>query len=59
MSDDLSKKGPADSKRISTKEEWEVKYWTAALGVSKEELVKAVQAVGNSVDAVKKHLGKN
>jgi len=35
-----------------------VRYWTQALGVSKEQLAAAVQAVGNSADRVKAHLGK-
>jgi hypothetical protein len=36
----------------------EVKYWTHALKVSKEELQKAVDKVGNSVAAVRKELGR-
>jgi hypothetical protein len=36
----------------------EVKYWTHALKVSKEELQKAVDKVGNSAAAVRKELGR-
>jgi hypothetical protein len=58
MADDLSKKGPQDSSRINLSERWEVDYWTRTLGVSKEELEKAVRAVGSSAAAVRRHLGK-
>jgi Protein of unknown function (DUF3606) len=36
---------------------YEVKHWTHALGVSKEELQKAVEKVGNSAASVRKELG--
>lgn len=38
-------------------ESYEVKYWTHELGISKEELQKAVDKVGNSAAAVRKELG--
>jgi hypothetical protein len=34
-----------------------VKYWTKHLGVSREQLEKAVGKVGNSAAAVRKELG--
>jgi 3-oxoacyl-[acyl-carrier-protein] synthase III len=34
------------------------RYWTKHLGVSKEELQRVVDKVGNSAAAVKKELGK-
>jgi len=40
----------------STREDFEVHYWTKELGVSKEELQKAVNKVGNSAAAVLKEL---
>jgi hypothetical protein len=58
MSDNLQKAGSQDRSRINVNEPWEVKHWTEALGVSKEALEDAVKAVGTSVSAVKKHLGK-
>ena len=58
MSDDPKNRGPQDRARISLSEEHEVRYWTQALGVSKEQLAAAVQAVGHSADRVKAHLGK-
>jgi hypothetical protein len=39
-------------------EEHEVHYWTKHLGVSREELQKAVDKVGNSAASVRKELGK-
>ena len=58
MSDDLTKTGRQDRSRISTSEEHELHYWSQKLGVSKEQLKDAVHKVGNSVDAVRAHLGK-
>jgi Protein of unknown function (DUF3606) len=37
---------------------WEAIDWSKRLGVTPEELKKAVGQVGTSADAVRKHLGK-
>jgi hypothetical protein len=37
-------------------ESWEVKYWTRELGVSRAELQKIVDKIGNSAAAVRKEL---
>ena len=58
MSDDLKNRGPQDRSRISLSEQWEVDYWTKALGVSRERLEQLVREHGNSADAVKKALTK-
>ncbi len=58
MSDDLKNRGVQDRARININEEHEVRYWTNALGVSKEQLAAAVQAVGVSAEKVREHLGK-
>jgi 3-oxoacyl-[acyl-carrier-protein] synthase III len=54
--DDLKNKGPQDRSKINMHEDYEVKYWTKELGVSKEKLQKAVDKVGNSAAAVRKDL---
>jgi len=54
--DDLKNKGPQDRSKINMREDYEVKYWTKELGVSKEKLQKAVDEVGNSAAAVRKEL---
>lgn len=53
--DNLTKKGAPDRSKINMHEVYEVKYWKE-LGVSKEELQKAVDKVGNSASAVRKEL---
>jgi hypothetical protein len=58
MADDLTNRGPQDRSRISTTEDYEVRYWTKALGVSKEELQKLVDEHGNSAANIKEVLGK-
>jgi Protein of unknown function (DUF3606) len=55
--DDLSKKGWQDRSKINMHEPFEVKYWTHHLGVSSEQLQKAVDKVGNSAATVMKELG--
>ena len=56
MSDNLQKAGQQDRSRINVHEEWEVRHWTEALGVSREDLEKAVSEVGVSAEAVRQHL---
>lgn len=58
MSDNLQKSGQQDRSRINVNEEWEVRHWTEALGISREELERAVSEVGVSADAVREHLKK-
>jgi hypothetical protein len=58
MADDLTNKGSQDRSRINMNEDFEVKYWTHHLGVSRDELQKAVAKVGNSAAAVRKELGE-
>ena len=57
MSDNTSKTGSPDRDRISTSEDYEVRYWSEKFGVSKEELINAVKASGsNSPDKVEAYL---
>lgn len=35
MSDDKSKRGPADRNQISLNEDYEVRYWSEAFGVTR------------------------
>ncbi|MEA2870863.1 MAG: hypothetical protein QOF14_3644 [Hyphomicrobiales bacterium] len=58
MADDLTKRGQPDRSLINMSEDHEVKYWTRHLGVSREELQRAVDKVGNAAAAVRKELGK-
>jgi len=50
--------GSPDRDRINIHENYEVEYWTKTLGISAEELRKAVEAAGTSADAVRKHIKK-
>jgi hypothetical protein len=56
MSDNLQNRGGQDRSRINMHEKWEVQYWTKELGVTEEELAKAVEEAGNSADAVRQHI---
>jgi hypothetical protein len=56
MSDDLNNRHGQDRERINLNEKWEVAYWTRELGVSKEELERAVREAGDRVNAVRQHL---
>jgi hypothetical protein len=54
----LTSKAPPLRNHIAMNEETEVKYWTKHLGVTRDELQRAVDKVGNSAAAVRKELGK-
>ncbi len=58
MSDDKKNTGSPDRDRINVNEDYELQYWTKALGVSADELRAAVTTVGPTAAAVRKHLGK-
>ncbi|MGY8564506.1 DUF3606 domain-containing protein [Stenotrophomonas rhizophila] len=58
MSDDKKNSGSPDRDRINVNEDYELQYWTKALGVSGDELRAAVKAVGPTAAAVREHLGK-
>jgi len=58
MADNKSNRGAADRSRINVNEDYELRYWTKALGVSEEELREAVRKYGTSAEAVRSHLGK-
>jgi hypothetical protein len=58
MAHDLTKRGQPDRSLINMSEDHEVKYWTRHLGVSREELQRAVDKAGNAAAAVRKELGK-
>jgi len=58
MTADKKNTGNPDRDRINVNEDYELQYWTKALGVSAEELRGAVKAVGPTAVAVRKHLGK-
>jgi hypothetical protein len=56
MSDDKNQRAPQDASRVAMGEDYEVQYWTNRFGVSREQLQQAVDAVGNSVGAIARHL---
>jgi ribosomal protein L31E len=58
VADNLIKRGQPDRSKINMHEAHEVKYWTRALGVTREVLQRAVDKVGNSAVTVRKELGK-
>ena len=40
-------------------EDYEVEYWTKTFGISKDRLVEIVKKVGDSVQAVRRELGRS
>ena len=54
--DDPKIRGPQDRSRVSTEQDYEVRYWSQEFGVSEEQLRQAVQRVGSSADKVREHL---
>ena len=56
--DDPDKRGPADRMRINVNESHEVRYWTAELGCSEDQLRGAVDSVGPMRDDVARYLAQ-
>ena len=56
MTDSLTKRVQPDRSKINMNQDYEVHYWTKHLNISKEELQKIVDKVGNSAAAVRKEL---
>ena len=59
MSDNLKERAPQDASRISLNEDWEVRYWTKALGVWEDRLRQLVKQHGHSAASVRAALSKN
>lgn len=59
MSDDRSKRGPADRSRINIHEAYEVEYWCGHFGCSRDKLQRAVAAVGVMANDVAAWLQRN
>jgi hypothetical protein len=55
MSDDKTKSGGQDRKRISVTQEHELRDWSKKFGVTPDELKKAVADVGDSAEKVEQH----
>jgi hypothetical protein len=56
MSDDKTNKGNPDRKLISLEEDYEVRYWTKALGVSEDRLRELVTKHGHSAEKIREAL---
>jgi len=56
MTNNLTIREQPDRSKINMNKIHEVRYWTKHLNVSKEELQKAIEKVGNSAAAVRKEL---
>ena len=56
MADDKMKRGQPDRSKINMGEDYEVKYWAKELGVTRSELQRVIDIVGNAAAAVRKEL---
>jgi predicted RNA-binding protein YlqC (UPF0109 family) len=52
----ISKPVVSDRGKISLEHDDDIKHWTRHLGVTKEELLRAIERVGNSAATVRKEL---
>ena len=59
MSDDKTKSHGQDRERINVHEDYELRDWSKSLGVSQDELKKAVAAVGDRAEKVREYLKNN
>jgi hypothetical protein len=56
--DNKTKVGTPDRELINVNEDYELQYWSEKFGVTRDELKKAVAAVGTSVKKVQAYLDK-
>ena len=56
MTDSLTTRAQPDRSKINMSDPTEVHCWTKHLNISKDELQKAIDKVGNSAAAVRKEL---
>ncbi|VGO11829.1 hypothetical protein PDESU_00376 [Pontiella desulfatans] len=49
---------PNDSGRINIRQQYEVQYWTKELDLTAAQLFEIIEAVGDSIDAVRNHVGR-
>lgn len=59
MPDDKEKIKPHDSTRVNIHEEYELHYWAERFNVKREELIKAVNAVGDSASRIEDYLNEH
>lgn len=56
--DNKTKVGSPDRELINVNEDYELQYWSEKFGVTRDELKKAVAAVGTSAKKVQAYLDK-
>jgi len=56
LTNNLTRRDKPDRSKINMNQAHEVHYWTKHLNISKEELHRIVEKVGNSAAAVRKEL---
>ncbi len=56
MSDDKTNSHGQDRERINVHQDYELRDWSRSLGVSPDELKKAVAAVGDRAEKVREYL---
>ena len=56
MSDDEANRGSPDRDRINVDEPYEVQTWSKKFSVTHQELIEAVQIVGDRAEDVERHL---
>ena len=49
-------RAPSDRSRINMNEAWEIRWWCVELGVTEDELQRAVETVGPTSAEVERHL---
>ena len=54
----LTRWAQPDRNKINMSEDYEVKYWTHELGITRTRLQQVVDQVGNSAAAVRKELSR-
>lgn len=57
--DNKNLKGQQDRSQVAGNEDYEVEYLAGQLNVSKDDILKAIKAVGNSREKIEAYFNKN
>ena len=57
MSEMIDKRGAQDWSRIDASQDWQVQFWATKLQVTKDDIRRAIDTVGDATGDIKKYFG--
>ena len=57
VSEMIDKRGAQDWSRIDASQDWQVQFWATKLQVTKDDIRRAIETVGDTTSDIKKYFG--